>query len=263
MRLHHSLCLGSLLLVGFTSPNARGETFVFGSGSQNNINGASSASITKGAFTMQLQSVLPGSLLSELSSAGMGIDSIPLVGAGNDQPALLDVLGGSGPLAGTSEGVQFSFSQPGVLTGIDFDGVKDESLEYFILDVPGGPRLNFFDSAANTTIPHAVDDAVTAGAVTGQVVYLLEINSTIDDEARNLYIPFVAGQSFTLTFDSLGPEFHPLLASNGARLQGITVQAVPEPTGIAIALGAVLLGCINRRARRTNNRDTGVSAARD
>ena len=64
---------------------------------------------------------------------------------------------------------------------------------------------------------------------------MLEINSAIDDEAQNLNIPFAAGQTFTLIFDSLGPEFHPLLAANGARFQGITVQSVPEPATATLA----------------------------
>ena len=48
MRLNRLLCLASLLLPGFSSLNTRAETFAFGSGSQNNINGATSASLTDG-----------------------------------------------------------------------------------------------------------------------------------------------------------------------------------------------------------------------
>lgn len=252
MKLSHALVVGSLSLVvaGLTSPDARGETFVFGSGSQNNINGTASASLTKGTFTMQLLPALPGSLLSEVSSAGMGIDSTPVAGTGDGQPSLFNVLGGSGPLAETGEALQFSFLQSGVLTGINFDGVKDESLEYFVLESPGGGRMNFFDSAANTTIPGAVASAAANGAITGDVIYLLEVNSAIDDEAQNLHIPFAAGEQFTLTFRSLGPEFHPLLAANGARLQGVTVQSVPEPSGIAIAVGLALVSGFGLTAKR-------------
>jgi hypothetical protein len=242
--------VASLLMALFVYAESPAETFPFGSNSQNNINGTSAAVLRKGSFTMQLQPQLAGALLSELSTAGMGIDSVPVVGSGNDQPALFDVLGGSGSLAGTGEAVRFSFAQPGVLTGIDFDGVKDESLEYFILESTGGVRVNFFDSAANLTIPNAVDAAVLAGAVTGAVVYLLEINDAIDDEAQNLSISFAAGQEFTLTFNALGPEFRPILASNGARFQSITVQSVPEPCDVAMTIGLGLAYCIATVRRR-------------
>src|SRR5262245_14307245 len=123
MKRLNELFVDSLLIALIIGAASHAETFPFGSNSQNNINGASAAVLTKGNFTMQLQAKLSGTLLSELSTAGMGINSIPVVGAGNDQPALFDVLGGSGPLAGTGEAVRFSFAQPGVLTGINFDGV--------------------------------------------------------------------------------------------------------------------------------------------
>jgi hypothetical protein len=128
------------------------------------------------------------------------------------------------------------------LTGINFDGVKDEALEYFILDTPHSGRINFFDSQININVPGAVAAAVQANVVTGAVVLLLE-NLSFDDEAQGLHIPFAAGEQFTLTYAELGPVFHPTDTPNGARLQGITVVAVPEPATHAISLGvSILLG---------------------
>jgi hypothetical protein len=215
-------------------------TFPFG-GSQNNLNGLESTSLTSGGFNLQLSTRIPGTRLNEPQGAGLGIDSTTVVGAGDPQPPLFNVLEGGGPLAGTGEGARFSFDRSGLLTGINFDGVKDESLEYFVLETPGGQRYNFFDSAANTTVPGAVDSAIAAGVVTGQVVYLLEINSTIDDEAQGLQIPFGAGDPFTLTFQSLDSRFGPIEVANGARLQGITVLAVPEPAGyLLVSIGGLV-----------------------
>jgi hypothetical protein len=219
---------------------ARGATFSFG-GNQNGFNGQSSATITSGGISMQLNPGISGSLLSETSSAGMGINSQSVAGVVDSAASLFNNLGGNGPLAGSGESLLFSFDRPGRITRINFDGVKDESLEYFILESSGPMRRNFFDSAGNITVPGAVDAAVMAGAVVGPVTYLLEIGS-IDDEAQGLSIPFAAGQQFKLSFASLGPAFNPSEESNGARFQGITVEEVPEPTALLLGLLAAVLG---------------------
>jgi hypothetical protein len=232
-----------LLSVGASASSA--ETFSFG-GSQNGFNGQPSATLTAGDFMLQLDAGIPGSLLNEPQEAGMGIDSRPVAGAGDLEPALFNTILGAGPLAGAAEWLRFSFDGPGVITGINFDGVKDESLEYFILESTGGVRYNFFDSAANNFVAgfgNRVSNAIGAGAVTGTVVYLLEINDTIDDEAQGLHIPFAAGQEVSLSFHSL-TEFGPLEPANGARLQGITVEAVPEPVSSMLALVGALAASI-------------------
>jgi hypothetical protein len=220
--------------IGF-NVTARGETFAFGSG-LNNFVGATSKQLSTGAFGMNLAAGPTGSGLWETDGGGgMGVDSSPVLGPGG-LAARFDRVNGA------SEFVEFSFDVPGRLTGIDFDGVKDESLEFFILESAGGLRINFFDSAANTTIPGAIDNAVLQGAVTGQVVYLLE-GGGFDDETTSLAVPFEAGQVFRLTYaevgGGLGAAYEPVLAPNGARLQGITVAAVPEPDSFTLALAAV------------------------
>ena len=255
MKLSHALLIGCLVVAGLTSLDARGETFVFGSGSQNNINGAASASLTKGAFTMQLLPALSGSLLSEVSSAGMGINSTPVAGTDDGQPSLFNVLGGSGPLAGTGEGLQFSFLQPGVLTGINFDGVKDESLEYFILESPGREPAEFFrfgrehdDSRCRRPVPLPTVRLRAASFICSK--------SIRQSMTRRRICTFrsLPASRFTLTFRSLGPTYHPLVASNGARLQGVTVQAVPEPSGIAIVVGLALVGLARPRDEAASGR---------
>ncbi len=237
-----ALIVACMLNVGPIA-SARGETFTFGL-SANNLLGASSKTLTSGTYSMDLSAGPLGSGLWETSSdAGMGVDSTAVLGAGGSA-ARFDRING------TSEFIEFSFDAPGILTGLNFDGVKDESFEYFVLESTGGVRINFFDSAANTTVAGAIDNAVLQGAVTGQVVYLLE-GGGFDDETNSLSIPFAAGQLFKLTYaevgGGLGAQFEPLLAPNGARLQGITV-AVPEPATLLLA-GAALAALLPARRR--------------
>jgi hypothetical protein len=232
------------LLVATWAPAATGATFTFGLDA-NDLLGAPSKTLTSDGFSMQLVAGPPGAGLWETGSAlGMGVDATAVLGPGG-QAARFDRIGG------TSEYIEFSFDAPGVLTGLNFDGVKDESLEHFVLESSGGVRINLFDSAANTTIPGAIDNAVLQGAVTGQVVYLLE-GGGFDDETNSLAVPFVAGQVFLLTYaevgGGLGEPYEPTEVPNGARLQSITV--VPEPTSAALAAIAAVALIAARAARR-------------
>lgn len=238
--------LATALLVSGLLGSAHGETFAFGSNA-NDLVGAPTKTLSSGSFSMDLTAGPVGSGLWETGSdLGMGVDSTAVLGAGG-QSARFDRIGG------VSEFIEFSFATPGILTGLNFDGVKDESFEYFILETSGGVRVNLFDSAANITIAGAIDNAVLLGAVTGQVVYMLE-GGGFDDETNSLSIPFVAGQTFKLTYSELGgglgAQFEPTLVPNGARLQSITVASVPEPTSLALALSAAgwLLVAIRRRS---------------
>ncbi len=250
-RLHLSatriLATTFLVLFGVVD-RVHAETFSFGF-SANNLLGASSKSLVAGDFGLNLVAGPPGAGLWETNSIfGMGVDATNLLGPGG-QAARFDRING------TSEYIEFSFDRPGILTGLNFDGVKDESLEYFLLETPG-VRVNLFDSFANTTIPGAVDNAIVQGALTGEIVYLLE-NGIQDDETIDLAIPFAAGQMFRLTYmevgGGLGSAFEPTEIPNGARLQGITVAAVPEPAaGVALAIGgALLIGPLIRRYRQS------------
>jgi hypothetical protein len=236
----------ALLLSGLLG-SARSETFAFGSNA-NDLVGAAIKSLVSGDFAMDLAAGPVGSGLWETGSAlGMGVDSTAVLGAGG-QSARFDRIGG------ISEFIEFTFATPGILTGLNFDGVKDEAFEYFLLESAGGVRVNLFDSAANITIPGAIDNAVLLGAVTGEVVYMLE-GGGFDDETNSLSIPFVAGQVFKLTYlelgGGLGAQYEPTIVPNGARLQSISVAAVPEPSTIALTLSAaaVLLAAVVRRRR--------------
>ncbi|REK17443.1 MAG: PEP-CTERM sorting domain-containing protein [Planctomycetota bacterium] len=229
---------GTILALSVLASPSRGDTtFAF---SNNGISNQPAASLTSGDFTLNLAAGGPaGSYLYESNGN-------PELGVGPGGSNLsIEIIGG------VAEYVEFSFDEPGILRGIDFDGVKDEALEFFLLE-SAGVRINFFDSAANTTVAGAVDNAVNQGVVTGDVFYLLE-TFQFDDTAMNLAIPFSAGQTFRLTYShigDLGAPYSPTEPQNGARIQTITVD-VPEPSSFLLAAaGLAVLGFAHRRRRR-------------
>jgi hypothetical protein len=204
---------------------------------------------------MQLAAGRSGARLvtTPFSNSGLGVDSSQVAGATDSSANVFEILGGSS--TGLGEFVQFSFDRPGLLTGFDFDGVKDELLEYFRLESANGLRISFVDShadmpdAPHPAYEHPVAAAVHAGALSGEVVYLWEVSGLYDDEVYGLQLPFVAGQVFTLTFGYVGEPFSQGIA-NGARLQGIEVQSVPEPAAVLLVLAGGLV-LVNRRRRTT------------
>lgn len=210
--------------------------FHFGNNA-NLLTGQTSGVVTVDGVQMSLTANPAGGVFYESSVAGLGVDSIAVPGATDLDRDKFSILRGDAGIAGTAETLTFSFDTAGVITAIDFDGVKDESLEYFILTGESGQRVTFFDSAANVSVPGAVDAAVLAGAVTGDVVFLLE-GGGFDDETFGLSIPFAAGETLTLTYAELDAQFGPLQAGNGSRLQGLTVTAIPEPAALALAVVA-------------------------
>ncbi len=248
--LRSAVGIAPLLVSVCVSSPSFAETFVFGSNA-NALLGAPGKTLTVGSFSMHLAAGPTGAGLWEAgTNVGMGVDASSVLGPGG-LAARFDRI------QGVSEYIEFSFDSPGVLTGLNFDGVKDESLEYFTLTSTNDVRVNLFDSAANTTIPGAVDNAFQVGAITGQVVYLLEGNG-FDDEIHDLAVSFAAGQVFRLTYSEvgggLGTPFEPTLAPNGARLQSITVTPVPEPAfgaAFCVVVG-MLLNSVRCRRGSTN-----------
>ena len=210
---------GPVLAVEFSFPTVPRE-----------VDSLSTGSLTVAELTLELQAgpASAGAVLREFS-AGLGIQSRTVAGVFDPNldkfDVLLDVLG--------TDTLTFSFDKPGVLTGIDFDGVKDEPLEFFTLESTNGLQLHFFDS-------QAVPSLVTAAALPGQVIYLLE-TAQFDDEIRNLQIRFSAGEQFKLTYGELDRLFAVPEPGNGARLQSITVEEIQEPVAwILLAVGSAL-----------------------
>lgn len=206
---------------------AMAEEFVFGFAGNGLTATAKkpTADITVGEFTMHLAAAGPtGAWLFESNgSPGMGIGhtqgSVPLGGEHED----FELVGSVG------EAIVFTFDRPGILTGLDFDGVKDENYEYMLLQTATSPDIYFFDSFAGSIADPGLID------VPGEVVFLNEIVFP-DDGILDLAIPFSAGQQVSITYGQLSVG----LPGNGTRLQRIIVAAVPEPATCAILLAGVL-----------------------
>jgi hypothetical protein len=212
---------------------ARGETFVFGFAA-NQLNALSNTMLTEGAFSMQLAAGPAGAQLYESNGApGLGIGTSGTL-LPDGEHLRFELNGGVG------EFIQFSFDRPGILTGLDFDGVKDENYEYFLLQTVAGSNFYFFDSFEGSAASPGLID------VPGRVVFLLE-SFGLDDSVNDLRIPFVQGQQFTLSYGEL-PVGNP---GNGARLQSITVLPIPEPGTLFLALWVAAAAWASRDARAT------------
>ena len=243
--------VGTVILTVCACGSSQAATFTFGGLAGTPLHGFegdpedASAQLTVGEFTLNLAAGPTGARLAETGSAsGLGVSSGPIMpGVVDGGFNVFDILKGS--LAGTSEFIRFSFDEPGILTGINFDGISDDALEYFVLESPGRISTYFFDVDSNNTVAGAVDRAIDLGIVDGHVVYMLDdppgAPTDFNDEIYDLVIPFAAGQEFTLTYrelSELGPGYAPALQPNGARFQQFVVAAVPEPATYSLLLFA-------------------------
>ncbi len=223
--------LAALLLPTF----AHGATFEFGSNNDPN-DGFPQATLSVEGVTIQLDAASADGV-PRIDGSGVGVDSSGLAGAVDDAPKKFNLLAGAA--AGMTESMTFRFDHPGVLTGLDLDGVKDESFEYFQLDTPGGETLTIFDSQIGLRL-------LDLSLLALPNLTLLTEAGPADDDLFGLAIPFAAGDTFTLTYgehhpspSNYVPGFSPL-TGNGARFFGVTIMPVPEPTtvvGACVCLG--------------------------
>ena len=212
--------------------------FSFG-GNANGIAGLESADLVDNGVTMSLAVTPVGGVFNENSTSGLGINSRGVTGAIDGSNDKFDVLGGT--LAGQSDGVRFSFDTDGLLTELYFDGVKDESFEFFTLTTPSGVVYSIFDSQIGLRL-------IDINSVTEPNVTLLSETGGADDDLFGLAIPFAAGEVFTLVYGEYFPEPSDLPVGftpdqgNGARFQGVEIVSVPEPSGLLIALLTLVAG---------------------
>ncbi len=213
--------------------NLPAASFVFNSGA-NGMNGLAAATLTDDGFTMSLSAGPAGAVLDDVDGQGLGINSRTIPDAVDDDATKFNIIEGTSAVSGQGESAEFSFDRAGILTALDFDGVKDELFEYFRLDTGVGEPYFFFDSMAD---PNGIN-------VPGTVIFLQE-SATLDDEISGLSIPFAAGQVFTLTYGQLG-------AGNGSRWEGLSV-AVPEPSGRLLLLFLAVPFLHHQTGRRRGN----------
>jgi hypothetical protein len=160
----------------------------------------------------------------------------------------------AGSAAGQCESLTFSFDRPGILDKLFFDGVKDETLEFFTLRVPNGNELTIFDFEAEFRLNFQ-------GFVPGNLGLP---NFTLCDDATDdiseLGIRFRPGERFTLTYGQI--DYATMLSgyvpmnsggvptgdvANGARFEGVSVTLLPEPHSLwLMALGALV--CTKRKS---------------
>jgi hypothetical protein len=237
-------CCALVAGVSVYSSKAAAETLVF----EDNLHAMTnqtSATVAVGGFDGTFTAGPAGARLNENDDAGLGIDNRAVAGSTADTGAnrgatKFNIIGGSGPLAGSAEFITFSFDKPGVLQDLFFDGLKDESLEFFELLLPNGNKLTIFDSQ-------------TLAKLTDQGFDLADLQVTnpilCQDEEDDLYdlnYRFAAGEVFKLTygevdFNSILPGYVPVVdqVPNGARLQGLAV--IPEPTSVMLATASLVM----------------------
>ena len=236
-------------------PKALAELFLLGADA-NGITGSANASLTTGVFQMDVGAVPQGAVFNELDSEGLGIDTSGIAGVtdggSSGDPRKFNIIDGTAAVSGMGETVTFSFAQNGILRSLLFDGLKDETLEYFSIEFPDASVISFFDFETELRLNQQGFQLSQLGVP----------NPTLADDSSDDFIGlgyiFLAGEEFTITYGEIDytnviPGYDPLGSQklgNGARLSGIEVTPVPEPTTALLGLlpVLVLLSCKRFRA---------------
>ncbi len=226
--------------------------FTFGSDANGLAGLADATIIEQGGFALNLQAGPTGAVFNESDSDGLGINTRGIAdvddGGGGGDPDKFNIIDGTAAVSGQGEFVVFSFEQAGVVESLLFDGLKDETLEYFSIEFPNAMVVTVFDSQVEQRL-------------TDQGFQLSDLgvpNPTLapneEDDFEVVEYAFEAGQEFKLTygevdFTNVLPGYVPVAGGvgNGARFQGIVVRAIPEPSTAVLALAATLLAAVAHR----------------
>lgn len=235
-----------LVIVGTVQARAaQAATFRFES-SVDPAHGQAVATKTVEGRTMSVAASPAGAVL-DVRFGGLAVNSRGIVSATDPGIDRFNVLGGV--LAGVSESIQFSFDAPGVITTLDFDGVKDESFEFFQLTTPRSGVWSIFDSQIGLRL-------VDLSLINEPNLTLLTEAGSPDDDLFGIAIPFAADEVFTLTYREYTPDpsnYQPGFVPenpNGARFQGLEVTFVPEPAAGAMLASLVAAAAASRRRLR-------------
>ena len=242
----HRIALYITLIVFFSSQMCQAASFIFGNNA-NVIGGSSNASLSDGDFELSLSAKPNGAVFNELDNDGLGIDTSGITNA-TDAGSTADInkfniIGGTSSVSGQGESITFSFDRAGILQSLLFDGLKDETLEYFTVEFPDSSVVTFFDFE----VEQRLNDQSFLLADLGVP------NPTQADDSSDDFIgvnyAFTAGEQFTITYGEIDylndlPGYDPVGTTkfgNGARFEGI-LASIPEPsallmTGIGLALG--------------------------
>lgn len=229
-------------------------SFQFGRNA-NGLTGLANATLSNDGFDLQLKVGPDGALFNENESAGLGVDTSGIDGVTDGgsvgDRGKINIIDGIAAVSGIGEFVTFSFDQPGILETLLFDGVKDETLEYFTIEFPGASVVTFFDSQ---TVLRLTDQGFTLADLD---VPNPTIAPTEDDDYEAIDYPFAADEEFTVTYGEIDfgtvlPGYVPRTggAGNGARFEGIVVRAIPEPACVTLVCVAVV--CFVARGPRAS-----------
>ena len=219
------------------------------------LDNQTAGTVTDGPFQMQATASPTGAIF-DVRTNGMGVNSSVIPNVTDDDFDKISVTGGSDPNAsGISETMSFSFNRDGILQDLYLDGLKDENLEYAILTLPDNSTISIFDFEVPDRL---AEQGFDLSDLTAPNIVLGSDDDPDDDNVFGLGIPFLSGQTFTLTF---AVEPAPMRiegnqtityvptspqAPNGYRVQQITV--VPEPASLTLLMAALLV-CSSRTAR--------------
>ena len=244
-----TLCLAMLFLLGPVRLSMA-ESFVLGSNA-NGIAGLASATINQGSFELSLEAGPTGAVFNESDSDGAGINtrgiSGVIDGGASGDPDKFNIIDGAAAVSGTGEFAIFSFDQPGVLETLLFDGLKDETLEYFTVEFRNSSIVTFFDSQVESRL------ADQGFLLSDLGVPNPTIAPTEDDDYEDVEYAFAAGEQFKVTYGQIDftnvlPGYVPVGggSGNGARFQGVVVRAIPEPSALVLSVIVLHLGLLAR-----------------
>jgi hypothetical protein len=241
---HRVFVVGLSLACCLVGGSTRAASLVLG----NNANGLTGqvgpALLSREGVTLTITQTLAGAKFDE-SGKGVGVDARGTAAGVLENTSLggpdkLNLQQSLGPLTAFTapavfygESLQFGFDQVGTITALMFDGVKDESFEFFRLESSTrGVLHSFFDAEIGLRI---TDPALLT--VPSKLLLSDAIVSGNDDRA-GLAIPVAPGEVFTLTYgefvvtpNMLRPG-NSLLEGNGARWEGVVFTPVPEPAAL-------------------------------
>ena len=239
------------------STGAQAESFLFGENA-NGVTGQTAASLDSGPFRLELAADPPGAVLDEQDDEGLGIDTSSLMdvsdGGGTGDPRKFNLIDGNSPVSGQGESVEFSFQRRGILKDLLFDGMKDETLEYFSIAFPDASIITFFDFEAEFRLNQQSFQLAELGVANPTLA------ADASDDLIGVNYHFEAGEEFQITYGEIDyrnvlPGYEPLGSQkfgNGARLEGIVV-VVPEPACVTLSLVCLFLvsAVINHGGRRS------------
>lgn len=243
-----------LLAISLLVEPLSAASFQFGRNA-NGLTGLANATLSDGGFDLQLEVGPDGALFNENESAGLGVDTSGIEGVTDGgsvgDRGKINIIDGTAPVSGTGEFVTFSFDKAGILETLLFDGVKDETLEYFTVEFPDAAVVTFFDSQTVLRLTNQGFTLADLGVPNPTIA------PTEDDDFEAVDYAFSAGEQFTVTygeidFNAVLPGYVPRTggAGNGARFEGIVVRAIPEPSAATLAcFAAVCFAARELRAR--------------